>query len=352
MDVEFLIVGQGISGSWLSYWLHKEDRSFLVIDKGDPTTPSRISAGVINPVTGRRHVSVWLAEEILPFAWQNYKTLGTLLGINAISEKKLIDFFPTAQMRQSFIKRTEEQCEFIRLPGDENYFRDHFNYELGYGEFDPTYTAHLETILPAWRNFLKLKNTLLEESFEKTALEFTGDEIMYKSIKASCIIFCDGNSGPEDPWFGKLPYALNKGEIIFAEIPGLPAAYIYKRSLALVPLAEKDKWWIGSNYAWEYNDLLPTNKFREETEALLKKWLRLPFTIIDHVAGLRPATIERRPFVGRHPLYPSLAILNGMGSKGCSLAPYFAKELVDHLLQGKKINSDADVTRFSRILSR
>jgi len=67
---------------------------------------------------------------------------------------------------------------------------------------------------------------------------------------------------------------------------------------------------------------------------------------------LRPATLERRPFVGLHPLYPNVGILNGMGTKGCSLAPFFAKQLTGLLVSNTAIEPDADIKRFSRILSK
>ena len=78
--------------------------------------------------------------------------------------------------------------------------------------------------------------------------------------------------------------------------------------------------------------------------------LKIPFTITDHFAAVRPAALERRPFVGIHPYRPSLGILNGMGTKGCSLAPYFSKQLTDALTNGQQIDSLADIKRFSRIL--
>ena len=40
-----------------------------------------------------------------------------------------------------------------------------------------------------------------------------------------------------------------------------------------------------------------------------------------------------------------------MGSKGCSLAPWFAKELVNNLEHEKPINSLGNVNRFSKMLS-
>lgn len=78
----------------------------------------------------------------------------------------------------------------------------------------------------------------------------------------------------------------------------------------------------------------------------------MPFEIVDHIASVRPANMERRPFVGLHPKFSAVVILNGMGAKGCSLAPFFAKQLADHLVEGKLIYADADVKRFEKILAR
>ena len=90
MNIDYLIIGQGISGTWLSYYLQKENKSFIVIDKYYSNSPSRIAAGIINPVTGRRHVEVWLADEIIPFANKAYTQFGNELGITAFSQKNII----------------------------------------------------------------------------------------------------------------------------------------------------------------------------------------------------------------------------------------------------------------------
>ena len=101
------------------------------------------------------------------------------------------------------------------------------------------------------------------------------------------------------------------------------------------------------------DDLYSGREIGKIYEGLLAyHWLKVPFKIIDHLCGIRPATLERRPFVGFHPLHPSIGILNGMGTKGCSLAPFFAKQLANHLVHNEPINSEADVYRFSKILSR
>ena len=115
---------------------------------------------------------------------------------------------------------------------------------------------------------------------------------------------------------------------------------------------EDNLYWIGSNYLWEFSDDQPTEQFRKQAELLLKNWLKVPFKILDHLASIRPANIERRPFVGFHPVHKNLGILNGMGTKGCSLAPFFAKQLTEYLISGKEILPEADIKRFTRILTR
>ncbi|MGC4234732.1 MAG: hypothetical protein QM594_17260, partial [Niabella sp.] len=56
--------------------------------------------------------------------------------------------------------------------------------------------------------------------------------------------------------------------------------------------------------------------------------------------------------MGLHPVYKNVGILNGMGTKGCSLAPYFASQLAAHILYRAPIEKDADISRHSRILER
>jgi glycine/D-amino acid oxidase-like deaminating enzyme len=352
MHVDYLIIGQGISGTWLSYYLQKENKSFLVVDNNFKNSPSRIAAGIINPVTGRRHVKVWMAEEILPFAWKAYHEIAAHLNITAISPKNIIDFFPTPQMRHSFFNRIEEKGEYVFDYPEQNRFRNYFNYDFGCGEIKPVYTVHLEILLPAWRNQLLEKKFLLEEEFEMNELVITTDAVKYKTITASKIIFCDGNSGAGNPYFKLLPFAPNKGELLIAEIPDLPADTIYKKGMMLAPLATPGLWWIGSNYAWEFDNPDPTKEFKEKTELLLKNSLKIPFKIIEHPAGIRPATLERRPFVGLHPHCQNIGLLNGMGTKGCSLAPYFANQLVNYLLYNTSITPEADIKRFSKTLAR
>src|SRR6266498_214951 len=183
-QVDYLIIGQGICGTWLSWYLTKENRSFIVIDKNELVTPSKVSAGIINPVTGRRMVRVWMAEKILSFAHNAYNEIGDFLGITAVSQKNIIDFFPNAHQRQVFLEKIEEGEEYLHSYPEQNQFNRFFNYDLGCGEIRHSYIAHLEILLPAWRQQLKDNRRLREEDFEIENLVIEEYSIQYKNIIA------------------------------------------------------------------------------------------------------------------------------------------------------------------------
>jgi len=352
MDYDYLIIGQGISGTFLSYYLQKLEKTVLVIDEYNSDSPSNITAGIINPVTGRRLVTVWMADQVLPFAWDAYTDIGKELDIPAISQKNVIDFFPNPFMREGFLEKIKSGDQYIHAFPEQNHFNPYFNYEFGCGEIRPAYTAHVEVLLPSWRNHLNKQGILREEKFERSEMKLVADKVIYKDLTAGKIIFCDGPSGFENPDFNRLPYAPNKGEALVVEIPDLPPHHIYKKSMMLVPMVETNQFWIGSSYVWDFDDASPTAEFHNRTNVVLKEWLKIPYRILEHRAGLRPATLERRPFCGIHPLIPQVGILNGMGTKGCSLAPFFANQLAQLLVNGKPVAADADVARFRKVLSR
>ena len=351
MVVDYLIIGQGISGTWLSYYLEKADKSFIVIDNDQPNSASRVAAAIINPVTGRRIVKTWMIDELLSFLVPAYEELGNELNIKAIEKKNLIDFHPTPQMKIAFDERIKENADLLFHPKDQGQYQNIFNYDFGFGEVDPCYVVNLKEILPAWRKKLLSNNQLLEEDFETPELKQADAGINYKNIKAEKIIFCDGIQSSQNPLFKNLPFAVNKGEALLIEAPGILSTHIFKKGMMLTSI-QKDLFWLGSNYLWEFPDDQPTEQFRKQTELQLRSWLRVPFKIVDHIASVRPANIERRPFVGFHPTYKNIGILNGMGTKGCSLAPFFAKQITDHLISGNEILAEANIKRFTKILTR
>jgi len=352
MQVDYLIIGQGICGTMLSWFLHKEGRSFCVLDDGHDQSASKVAAGLISPVTGRRYSPSWMIDTLLPFALESYGEMGRYLDIAVVSEKSIIDFFPAPNAREAFLESMERHDNYLHAYPDQNHFNRYFEYLFGCGEVRPACSIHLSLLLASWRRQLQQRNCLLETSFNAAQLELGEDSVRYGPVTARRVIFCDGIASMHHPWFSLLPWAPNKGEAVIIESPELTAMHIFKKGTMLVPLPEKDLFWVGAGYQWNFSDALPTPAYREQVTAALQSWLKVPFTIISQKAAVRPATVERRPFVGLHPHLPAMGILNGMGTKGTSLAPFFARQLVQHIEHGLPLTDAADVRRFSRILSR
>ncbi|MCY1381685.1 tRNA 5-methylaminomethyl-2-thiouridine biosynthesis bifunctional protein MnmC [compost metagenome] len=108
---------------------------------------------------------------------------------------------------------------------------------------------------------------------------------------------------------------------------------------------------LGATYSWHELDFEPTLKGREELIQAAEMILKKPFTFTGQQAGVRPATKDRRPFLGKHPQHNRLWIFNGLGTKGVSLAPWFAVQLVRNMLHDELIHPEANIERFYALYS-
>jgi len=351
--VDFIITGQGICGTWLSYYLLKQNKSIVVFDKQNTQSASNVAGGMINPVTGRRVVTTWMAEELIPFVLNEYNELSKAFHTAFIHQKNSL-VFPTApDLQNAFKARMDEQNSYIKpLTITRKQLQSYFNFPFDVFEISPCYVVDMRALLQNYRQSLNDKQVLFDEVFDESQIIFHDDFVGYKNIKAKKIIYADGIQSSNSKYWMNLPFVQNKGQALIVEIAGLPSSHTYKFGhLTLIPLKE-NLWWFGSSNELSFQTTTPTEEFKQRTITTLQSVLKTSFTVKEHWSSLRPATVERRPFVGVHPVQKQIAILNGMGSKGCSLAPWFAKELVENLINEKPINALADVQRFSRMLSR
>jgi glycine/D-amino acid oxidase-like deaminating enzyme len=346
--MKILLIGQGISGTWLSYWLMQMGAEVMVLDDPRPNTSTRVASGVINPVTGRSVVTTWLAEELLPFSEVQYAQMGDVIGENVISNCGILAFPPSEQMRDAYLHRVSEGSHFIHPVLDIEQWASYFRFSFGGHQILPAYWIDLQTLLTGWRKRLVQNISLKEDWFNETLLQVQEDGITFKEHTADFVFYCDGIQTEQSKYWSGLPFTFNKGEALIADIPGLPQGQIYKFAhITLVPW-QNGQWWVGSNYDNNYADELPTELFRRRTKQFLEHTLKLPFEITGHLAGIRPANLERRPFAGLHPHAPRVGILGGMGTKGVSVAPWLAKQVAEHILEGKPIEPTAEVKRFRR----
>jgi len=71
--VKYLIIGQGLVGTWLAYFLQQRNISFAIVNDSSTASATKVASGVMNPVTGRRIVQTWMIDELLPFAVASYE---------------------------------------------------------------------------------------------------------------------------------------------------------------------------------------------------------------------------------------------------------------------------------------
>ena len=183
---------------------------------------------------------------------------------------------------------------------------------------------------------------VIQETFDYNNLDpLTGN---YQNVAYDCVVFCEGYQSKSNPWFSYLPVDATKGETLTVESNDLSCEESYNRKCFSLPLGE-NRFRVGATYVWH----TANTELTEEGKTLLLDNLSYltdqPVTVVDHMAGIRPTTRDRRPFMGRHPQFNKLAVFNGLGAKGYMMAPLLAKELADHLINGKEIDKECRVER-------
>ena len=339
---DYLIIGQGIAGTMLSWFLLQAGKKVIVMDDAKPNSASRVAAGIINPVSGRRFEPAWMYDTIYPFAKATYLQLSALLQVPVFTARQLWTVFPSAQMRDAFLHKTtvNDYTEFPSAMRYESLLDQPFGAAIVNGA-----TVNLRALLPAYRQYLATQGALMEAHFDIAALEITPDGVIYGDITAGKILFCDGVATTALPFFKTVKFLPNKGEVLMVKVPGLETTDIIKKGITLVP-QEDGLFWAGSSFIWDYEDDYPTVKQREVLENSLKQLLKVPYEVVDHLSAVRPSGNDRRPIAGFHPSYPSIGIFNGLGTKGCSLAPFMAAHFRDVLVANAPLMPEISLQRY------
>ena len=199
--VKYLIIGQGLTGTWLSYFLHKQGITFKVINDPKTVSASSVASGVINPVTGRRIVQTWMIDTLLPFAIDAYKAFEQDENITIIKAAPITLIHPSLQMKESFDYRLTHDNIYLK-ENDNSSLGQYFNAPFGTGEIDQCYWIDLIQFLKAGRQ--KISSYLIEDYFDVSAMILTEQGVQWKNIIAEKIIFCDGVNTMHNPYFKSL----------------------------------------------------------------------------------------------------------------------------------------------------
>ncbi len=342
--VDYIIVGQGLVGSAVALQLIKRNKKVLVIDRSLANSSSRIAVGLFNPITGRHMVKTWMADKIFPYLHTFYQEA------EALTKQK---FFYSLPLYRPFLS-IEEQNEWMAKSADPIY--EHYIEKIStqpafpsikdtFGGLTLKQCGYLDTIqyIESVRIWIEQQGIFLEELFDEDKLTLGAKNVLYKDYEAAHIIFCQGIE--TNKWFSWVPIIPMKGETLRIQ-SNYEEKIILNRGVYAVPANQKGEWRVGATYSLVDLSHDTTDKAREELTSKMDELVSFPFVIMDQEWGLRPCTQDRRPILGRHPEQENLYILNGMGPKGVSLAPYFSEILIDMIENHLPLNKDVDLKRY------
>lgn len=329
MNAPWTIIGDGLAGCVLAMSCVREEIPFRWVGESRTGAASLASSGLINPITGRRYVKSWMADALLAEARDFYPWAESMLDVRAFRPVEIARFLSSAEAVDAWNLRLDDPDFTTYVTKLRHTSLDSLG--MPYGIVTGAFVLDTPTWVSAARTFLDARGHVVPA-------EATADERQGTVIRATGVF--------ADP----LPHGLipNKGEALIVRMPKWPLPMIIKGEVFVVPLAEPQTYWIGSGYSRWPDHPNPTDAERGRLLSGLRKLHTGPIDVIDHLAGIRPTTADRRPLIGADPHHPGDFIFNGMGTKGTSLAPYWATQLIRHIRDGHPLSPEVDPARFAR----
>ncbi|MFP4157886.1 MAG: NAD(P)/FAD-dependent oxidoreductase [Opitutales bacterium] len=351
-DHPLLIAGAGLAGCVLARQFEARRQPFLLV--GDPARASAadVAAGIINPVTGRWMTKSWRIDAFAPEARDFYRSLERDSGRSLYHPIGITRFC----LNPDDVKRAGRRLRNPRYASVLGSFQAPGN--AGADCADPHGSLRisggawvdLPAVLAVLRTRYRNLGGLLVGDFNHRALQRVEGGWRYAGRIFRGVIFCEGAALPANPWFGHLPLQPAKGETLLCHSNQfkLPDKILHHDKWIL-PDAD-GHFRLGATYDDADPTPEPTGPARRQLLDAFKKLFpdRPEPTVLKHLAGHRPGTADARPLLGAHPTESGLYLLNGLGSKGASLAPTLSRELCEFLLDGKALDPEADLRRFDR----
>lgn len=350
MQGKILIVGAGLAGLCLGLQLYRRGVPFCI--RHSPSLPcsSEKAAGLMNPVVVKRLLKTWLADDILPYNRQFYPEAEQLTGARFYAPVAVHRLFTNAEVAGEWQQRVADgdMADFLS-PEKYIYATESLN-NSGFGGADILQAAQVEcgVFISALRQFFTEKGLLETGTLDYTQISPRPEGITFNGDLFSQVVFCEGMQVLNNPWFGQLPMVPTKGELLYLDIPDFSTQKEVLRGVFLAPLL-RGGFVCGSTYEWQFADEGPTEAGKAKLLHELSELVRVPYEIKAHTAGIRPASRDRRPFLGEHPTQKGLFVFNGLGTKGYMLAPYLSHCLAEHILSGAPLQKEMDIKRLKSV---
>lgn len=342
-----LIVGQGLAGSALAWHLIKAGQRVAVIDDGHRSSASRVAAGLINPLAGMRfnrrpELDDWLRSAL---AW--YEALVPVCGGPVYHPLPMLRLFRSEGQKRFHRRRRDDATTRGLL--DEPFEPDNCPeaIEAPHGGFLQHHTGYVDLplLLDRLRSWLRERDALIASPLETTAVR-SGEAVEVAGVSARRIVFCEGARLRDNPWFGELPLAPDKGEILDLDSEDWRPRHIINGAHWLIPIGD-GRMRLGATHEHRDLELRTSEEARSELIAGLHQMAPgARVTVVGQQVGIRPGTSDRYPLLGRHRDHPGLCVCNGFGARGALSIPWYTDRLARHLVRGTPLPAEADIGRF------
>jgi glycine oxidase len=349
MKVDYLIVGQGIAGSVMALTLKQRGKPVAIINDSSLSSSSRIAAGVYNPFNFRRTKPVWKAREAALAAYNFYNAFEQESGIAFHHPRRIKRLFASEAERKEWDEYRNSTREFIMPEVLKPISAAHLIEPFGSGFIERGGLIDTRKFIEATKNQFSNCGYYLDEQFDHAKLFVGENTASYDNrVEATHVIFCEGHLARTNPYFDSRTVAPTKGELLHVSIPGFNMPGVVHGQVYVAMLGDdcNDQYACGATFNPGKDDEEITASGKEELITKLKSITELPFEVIGHFAGVRPAGRDRKPVLGRSKNHRNLSIFNGFGSKAVLMSPLLAQVLADHLENGVELPPEVNVARF------
>ncbi|UAB85799.1 FAD-binding oxidoreductase [Zunongwangia sp. SCSIO 43204] len=345
--LDYIVVGLGLSGIAISSQLQKRGRSFVVFEDNSQTS-TKVAGGIYNPVILKRFTLAWEADKQISYSIPFYQKLEEELNEKLLRPFSIYRRFHSIEEQNNWFEAADNfrLSPFLNtqliwqvnnaIPGD-----------FSFGKVEKTGALDTELLVRSYKKYLEKHQILKNQRFEYSKLKISEEGVSYDGLEARNIIFCEGFGVVNNPYFNYLPLRGNKGEYLVIRSEELQLKQAVKSSIFILPLGN-DLYKVGATYNHQDKTQAPTLAAKEKLKMDLDKMINCKYEIVDQVAGIRPATSDRRPLAGNHPEHQRFFICNGFGSRGVLIAPLISEKLLNFIEDEIPLPPEVDIRRFQK----
>ena len=339
-----LIIGGGLAGCSLAWWLAKKGHNVRLIDN-NKNKSSFVAAGMINPIVFRRVNKSWRVDDFLPSAIRFYQKIERETDSKFFNTIKIRRFFASDQEKKYWIQKQQdsEYVKYLSPPDENNYEFTNDKNTLGSGIVKNAYRVNASSFMKEIHNMLQSQGILSYQEFHQEKIN--AKELAYNGETYQSIVFSCGSDQNTISLFNEVEIQQTKGQILTIKSEQMTEEEAWNHKGFILPIGS-NLFKAGATIEWDASDTKTTEKGKRNLINVIGGIFSGSYTVDSQIAGIRPTVHDRRPVMGEHPKYKGFYLFNGLGTKGYLMAPLLAEEMADYLISGKELHKEVQLSRF------